>query len=88
MMVCRRSRKEILLAVLETVSKGSTKKTHIMYQCNLSWSMINDAIETLLERSLIKLDQKHYCITNEGLNVLKIHRRLEEELSNVPKMLQ
>ncbi len=50
--------------------------------------MINDAIDTLLERSLIKLNHKQYCITDEGLNVLKIHRHLEEELSNTPKILQ
>ena len=46
-MIERRSRNEILLNVLESLTSGGLKKTHIMYQCNLSWSMVNEALVTL-----------------------------------------
>jgi predicted transcriptional regulator len=84
-MIERRSRNEILLNVLESLTSGGLKKTHIMYQCNLSWSMVNEAIVTLSDKSLLTLDdadsQRKYKITQKGLRMLELHRQIQDGLS-------
>ncbi len=84
-MIDRRSRTEILLNILESLTSGSLKKTHIMYHCNLSWSMVNEAIVTLSDKALIILEnnqgQRKYSITDKGLRMIELHRQLRDGLN-------
>ena len=81
----RRSRKEVLLDILELVNRKPAKKTEIMYQCNLSWTTVNDALNELAERGFIAKSNpqpRQYEITDEGKSVLKVYTRLEKSFSS------
>jgi predicted transcriptional regulator len=81
----RRSRLEILLNVLEIIHKGETKPTRIMYRANLSYKLLKNVLDTLIQQNLIlKIDSTNnnnrkrdhrtntlYEITLKGQNVLR-----------------
>lgn len=51
-----RSRIDIIATILRVAQDG-TRKTHIMYRCNLSFRQLNTYLEFLIERKLIKSAQ-------------------------------
>ncbi|MCW4049802.1 MAG: winged helix-turn-helix domain-containing protein [Candidatus Bathyarchaeota archaeon] len=53
-MKIRRSRLEILLDVLNAIKNGTEKPTRIMYECNLSWKLLNDALSSLVSQDLVE----------------------------------
>jgi predicted transcriptional regulator len=80
----RRSKLEILLNVLEVIQKGENKPTRIMYQSNLSYTLLKDVLNKLINQELIieknpaigyrkrdKRTNKIYQITTKGQNVLR-----------------
>jgi predicted transcriptional regulator len=79
----RRSRKEILLDILELLAEHSLKKTEIMYKCNLSWQTTTDALEELIDRKFVLeesvLRRQKYGITNRGKKTLRLHNTLRKE---------
>lgn len=48
-----RSRIDIIANILRAAEKG-TRKTHIMYKCNLSYRQLHTYLEFLIERKLMK----------------------------------
>ena len=57
-----------------TIATLSVKKTHIMYQANLSYLLVNKYINQLLTRDLLRLDGGScYLITKRGMEFLKLH---------------
>jgi len=80
----RRSKLEICFDVLNIVNKGVFKPTQIMYKTNLSWSVLQGILNTLIEAEFIRAEQrrkfKRYYITEKGINSLSYFRKSREEL--------
>jgi predicted transcriptional regulator len=70
----KRSRLEIYLDILKTISKGTRKPTRIMYRTNLSWKPLMLALDSMILQGLISRNEqaKHtvYQISEKGRNVL------------------
>jgi predicted transcriptional regulator len=77
----RRSKLEIYIDVLQTIKEGTNKPTRIMYGANLSWKLLQDVLESMVEQDLIEeIDQsrsrdkrtnKIYIVTGKGDSVIK-----------------
>jgi predicted transcriptional regulator len=79
-----RSKIDILAEVLQVSGEG-TKKTHIMYQCNLSFRQLNTYLEFLiemgfLEKFSLKVENKDYQMfktTIKGRDFVKAYHDLK-----------
>ena len=86
-----RSRLDIIADILQAASKNA-KKTHIMYQANLSYKVLKKYLRKMNEASLIRYvcDKECYSLTVKGRDFLDSYneyarrsRELEERLSEV-----
>jgi len=66
----RRSRFEIIAAILSLCSGGPTQKTHIMYRCNLSSEQLQKYLEYLTRMGFLEVvweyDKQCYRATEAG----------------------
>jgi len=80
----RRSRGEMMLNILEAVKEGAEGPTQIMYRANLSWSICQELLGHLVERSLIKRidegERRHYELTPKGSEVLGWSSKVADEI--------
>ena len=75
-----RSRIEIVADILRIVLDGA-RKTHIMYQCNLSYKLLTRYLRDVLEAELVcnERDGNTYVITKKGkLFLQKFESYLEQ----------
>ena len=85
-----RDRLQIIADILSAV-KGGARKTHIMYQANLSFTLLKRYLTEVLQGGLVSCDDDdHYKLTGRGESFLdrfgeysKRCDHVEEELSNV-----
>lgn len=63
--------------ILKLATKGC-KKTHIMYQANLSHSQLNKYLRILEERRLIKETVQGYVTTKVGREFIKKFQEIED----------
>jgi len=85
-----RDRLQIIADMLSVV-RGGAKKTHIMYQANLSYTLLGRYLSEVLDAGLVSVDDEDlYRLTRRGQNFLdrfneyfKRCGRLEEQLNNV-----
>ena len=81
-MTQKRSRLEIYLDVLQAIKKGVNKPTRIMYRTNLSWTPLQEILESMVSQEIIKKievnKRKEYVITKKGLNVLRYFEEMME----------
>ncbi|KYH42647.1 MAG: putative transcriptional regulator [Candidatus Bathyarchaeota archaeon B26-1] len=81
-MTQKRSRLEIYLDVLRAIRKGVNKPTRIMYKTNLSWTPLQEILESMTSQEIIKKievnKRKKYVITEKGLNVLRYFEEMME----------
>lgn len=85
-----RSRLQIIADVLSATENGA-KKTHIMYQANLSYKLLTLYLKEVLEAGLIRpVDDSLYEITQKGRRFLeKFHeysqrrKQLQERVEDV-----
>ncbi len=76
----RRVRPNIIMGILETARNGEIK-THIMDKVNLNYKQLENYLDNLLSRDLIKKEGNFYKTTEKGLSVIeacKICLRLAE----------
>lgn len=82
---------DIIAAILEAASKNA-KKTHIMFQANLSYKVLVKYLLKLREASLIRFvcDKQCYVLTVKGSSYLEAYteysrrsRELEKRVSDV-----
>ena len=75
-----RRRLDIIADILRVVSEGA-RKTHIMYQCNLSYALLNRYLEEVLESRLVRKEDgnRQYVVTGKGRQFLKRLKRYLEE---------
>jgi len=88
-MTQKRSRLEIYLDVLRAIKKGVNKPTRIMYKTNLSWTPLQEILNSMISQGLIiKKENKNkrlYEITEKGLNVLRYFNKVREMMTIEPK---
>ena len=85
-----RDRLQIIADILFVV-RGGAKKTHVMYQANLSFTLLKRYLAEVLEAGLVRCDDEDgYRLTRRGQSFLdrfgeysKRCERVEEELNNV-----
>jgi len=85
-----RGRLQIIADILSVVRDGA-KKTHVMYQANLSYTLLSRYLTEVLESGLVSLDtEDRYKLTNRGQKFLdrfneysKRCDKLEQQLNHV-----
>ena len=75
----RRSRLEIIREILE-VAKLGAKKTEIVYKTNLTFSRADEYLKFLMEKGLIKKEDKKWRTTEKGLKFIKNFKRLVQHM--------
>ena len=58
------------------VSKGGMKKTHIVYQANLNFNMVNRYLGKLLEKKFLKQNGDRFFQTEKGARFIKQYEAL------------
>ena len=85
-----RDRLQIIADILSIVSVQGVKKTHVMYQGNLSFKQVSKYLEDLLEAKLITCNSSLYEITDRGLDFLAKYAeylRLRNDLENLLSLI-
>jgi len=85
-----RDRLQIIADILSVV-KGGARKTHVMYQANLSYALLSRYLAEVLDGGLVCVDNEDcYRLTGRGRDFLdrfneysKRCTQLEEQLNNV-----
>jgi predicted transcriptional regulator len=72
----RRSRNDIAADILR-VSMNGAKKTHIVYEVNLNFNMVQKYLEMLSEKELIRQENGLFTTTNKGKVFQEIAKGLE-----------
>lgn len=79
----RRTKMRIIADILRQ-SQRSAKKTHIMYECNLSFNQLKHYLNFLKKRALIQRKIKNgsiiYKTTASGKEFLKKHSSIAQQL--------
>lgn len=73
----RRSKFDIIIDILE-LAKDGTKKTYIMYRCNLSGTQLNDYLRFLKKQQLLEETEGIYSTTKNGLTIVESYAKLIE----------
>lgn len=85
----RRSKLEIHIAILRALAcNGRLKPTHITYKANINCSALNECLDYLIQRNLVKeqiINQKKqtrkvYCITELGITALRNVHEIDKAL--------
>ena len=80
----RRSTLEIIFRILDSISKEQLPLTQIMYKAGLNYYQVKRYLDHLLQRELVRKvehqDAIKYSITQEGREVLRNFRLIEEKL--------
>ena len=72
----RRSKFDIVIAILDVLSGGATK-TKIVYKANLNFKLAKKYLDFLLEKGLVRTDGSSYEITDEGKTFMKKAKELQ-----------
>ena len=88
-----RSKLQIIADILTVVRNGGARKTRIMYQANLSYKLLNQYLDYVMEIDLVSIssdDNGQYVITPKGFDFLEKYKKysqrkgeLEEQLKDV-----
>jgi len=71
----KRNRLEIISEILQ-VAKNGAKKTHVMYQCNLSYRQTEKYLNHLLKTGFLRIGNSYHT-TEKGLQFLRTYQTLE-----------
>jgi predicted transcriptional regulator len=80
----RRSKMEVKIDILQAISEGAGRPTHIMYRSNLSWAVMRNFIKALEEQGLVISSviegRKNYILTQKGTRVLETYANVRKQL--------
>jgi predicted transcriptional regulator len=81
-----RSRFDIIADILNVASEKA-KKTRIMYQANLSYSLLQKYLAKIRRSNLILYERRGHCyvLTNKGKEFLKAYKEYSRHASFVQK---
>lgn len=65
------------------VSKGGAKKSHLVYQANLNFKIVNKYIAELLDKELIEKDGNRFFVTEKGSEFISRYKALNSPLENI-----
>jgi len=84
-----RGKLDIIADILQVVSQNP-KKTHIMYQANLSYKVLKKYLRKMSEASLISFvcEKQCYTLTVRGKNFLEAYREYLRNTRNLEKRLE
>lgn len=75
---------EIYIDILGAVSKGNVGPTRIMYKANISWQVLQEALDFLMSNGFlleeIESARRVYRLTEKGFRVLNDFVKVKEEL--------
>ena len=75
-----RDKLSLVAAILDAVKPGTTK-TRIMYNANLSYTLLQKYLETSLNSGFMRLDGYGYELTENGQKFLMQYKKLSERYS-------
>jgi predicted transcriptional regulator len=83
----RRSKMEVKIDILQAISKGTVRPTHIMNQSNLSWATMRNFMKTLEDQGLVMPNyfegRKNYVLTQKGIRVLDAYANVRGQLESL-----
>lgn len=82
----RRSPMEMVCDILEVLSEGPTKPTHILYRANMSWKVLSSYLDFLTTRGMVEREEQEgkrsiYRLTQKGRSILELYDGLRLSLS-------
>ena len=83
----RRSPMEMVCDILDVVSEGPTKPTHILYRANMSWKVLTTYLSYLSKSGMVEKEDEEggkrstYRLTIKGRQILKLYQGLKESLN-------
>jgi predicted transcriptional regulator len=82
-MLIRRSKIEVFADVMKVVAEErEIRRTRIMYRANLAWKVLQDALDFLEGKGILRSESKDsgifVSLTDEGYGVLRRFNELEE----------
>lgn len=83
-----RSRLQIIADILMVVRNGA-RKTKIMYQANLSYRLLNQYLDYVMETDLLSFkDEGYYFVTPKGFEFLERYSKYSQRNKEVEEQLQ
>jgi predicted transcriptional regulator len=80
----RRSQLEIKMDILRAVKEGIEKPTQIMYKANISWTILQTHLKSLVENGFLTEiecgSRKRYELTQKGFNILRAYCNILEQM--------
>ena len=83
----RRSPMEMVCDILDVVSQGPTKPTHILYKANMSWKVLTSYLTYLTSSGMVEKEDEEggkrstYRLTLKGRQILRLYQGLKESLN-------
>ena len=77
----------IIAAILEAANSGSSK-THIMFNANLSFSLLEKYLSASVNAGFVKVEGSIYKLTNCGQEYLRQYKLFEERYIRAQKLLE
>ena len=86
----KRNRLEVIYDILRVIKdkNGRIKPTHILYKSNLSYQMMSEYLNELIEKKFIieikdkKSNAKTYAITEKGVNYLNQYNTIVDSTNS------
>ncbi len=78
---------EIVCDVLQVLSEGTQKPTHILYKANLSWQVMTTSVDFLIKKGMVQEEKEGkrtiYTLTDQGRHVLGMYDTLRKMLAGM-----
>ena len=82
---------EVKIDILQAISEGAGRPTHIMYRSNLSWAVMKSFIRILENQGLVSSKEiegrRNYVLTEKGTRVLGTYENVRKQLESVPLVI-
>jgi len=87
-MVRYRRRIDIIADVLSSAANGATKKTRIMYNANLSYTLLKRYLAETVGLGLLRFNNGGYEVTEKGFTFLRKYEVFSSRLSRVRRDME
>lgn len=78
---------EVKIDIMQAISEGDGRPTHIMYRSNLSWNVMRKFMDTLKSQGLVQESdadgRRNYSLTEKGVRVLQTYISVREQFNNL-----